>query len=336
MARTLYAAMALLLAWWPVPTRAEPTARELRLMASLERDFEQGKSARALRRLGKALRSGKASAPELWLRYARLSVPCEGERLLSLPARDLRRVQGVWAAFPEQLARDAASAADNGEGDDYRRVFVHRGVLVALGGEGARALELVRPWVRREDAESVTCLRQLSAQAVAHDDLPTAEGALRLARGVLPQDHALPRELGLVLLARGDARGAVLQLEEAFDVDPQGFEVRRDLAYALAGAGRPQDGYTLLKAEGDRCRETARCTLELARLALEASSAPAAATYVEGLLKQEPKNLEAWLLLGEIHVRSGDAAAAKRAYGEVLRLSPQNPRAREALQTLSP
>lgn len=329
MPRPAYAVICMF-ACWPAGAQAEPTPRETRLIAQVERDLAKGRAARATRKLGDALASGGATSAELWLRYAELRVPCSGESLLALNARELREAAHVWGAFPEQLARDRRE-----QDEAFRRALLHRAVFLARAGSGSGALDLARLAARREDPESVACLRQLAAQAVAHEDLPAAEGALRLARGLLPQHHALPRELGLVLLARGNARGAVAQLEEAFSIDPRQLEVRRDLAYALASAGRASEGYALLAVESERCAEHTRCSLELARLALEGASLEAAEQHASALVRRDPKNLESWLLLGEVRTRAGHMDEAKRAYEEALRLSPGNPRAREALRSLS-
>lgn len=112
-------------------------------------------------------------------------------------------------------------------------------------------------------------------------------------------------------------------------------KIRRDLSYALASAGRAKEGYALLNVESERCAETVRCLLELARLAFEAAATGQAEQHASTLVRRDPKNLDGWLLLGEIHSRAGNTDSAKRAYEEALGLAPGNPRAREALRSLA-
>jgi Flp pilus assembly protein TadD len=103
----------------------------------------------------------------------------------------------------------------------------------------------------------------------------------------------------------------------------------------MAASGRPAEAYALLEREAGACGSTSGCLLELGRLALETGSVDKALGHVELLVQQQPENLDAWFLLAEARTRSEDTQGARQAYERVLALSPNHPRAREALSALT-
>ncbi len=320
-------AVGCLLVWMCPRARAELSARDLRVLAQAEQ--AQGRPERALALIARVIaRSPEEPAP--WVRYGELSAPCATDVVLRRTKAQHIQAERTWRALPEQRARDEAESNVH-----WRRALGHLAVHLSLRGEFPRALEVVRYGSARGDLGAAPCLRQIAAQAIARERLDLAREALLLARALAPEDLALARELGLLLLARGDARGAVEQLSEALSGDPEQIELRADLAYALGSTGRAEEGHALLTRDGVRCGAQPTCALLRARLSLEGGALDRAEREARALVERTPRSLDGWLLLGEIRVRAEDVAGARRAYERALALSPGHARAREALKGLT-
>lgn len=132
-------------------------------------------------------------------------------------------------------------------------------------------------------------------------DLPDlAEDLLGLSLERCPQHAAAHHNLGNLLLARGDLRGALLRFQAA-------ARLNRNSAPPLVNAGS--------------------CLLQLGRPA-EAARTLARAT------RRDPANFEAWANLAEVKRQLGDRAGAARAYRKALALRPDDQRLRARAQSL--
>ncbi|MFT3922352.1 MAG: tetratricopeptide repeat protein [Myxococcales bacterium] len=324
--------------WWvllgwssTVTAWAEPSASERRLLERVDQELARGESKRALRQIARVITGKQGASPELWLRYAELRAACASDKPIRLSASDISTSARVWEQLPALLEGQSLD-----ENRALRLTLLHWGVFLAASDAAPKALEVMEPGLRRGEVASVDCLRQVAAQAVAHQRLNDAHAALSRARALMPEHHQLPRELGLVLLAQGRADASIPEFEAALEAEPQSLEVRRDLAYALASAGRAQEGFAALAGDAARCREAPGCLLELTRWGFEAGRLDEAREHARALTQADPRNVDAWLLLGEITSQKRDLEEAKRAYSEVLKLAPNQVRAREALKGLSP
>jgi hypothetical protein len=304
-----------------------PASSSRRLLERVEAELARGKPEEAERRLARALLHG-LSEPQVWLRYAELNAPCLPTHAPAVSSRTIRLAERVWSQFAQmQTELDPAD-------DALRRVRLHWSVVLANARHWEASLERASAAGRRQDPVSVACLRQIAVLAVRTDELAHAEAALTLARAYMPQELTLAGELGLVLLARGDAATALGPLSERFAAAPRDLGARRDLSYALAAAGRAPEGHELLAREAVVCAEDAGCLLELARLALEAKAGAAALEHAAALVHKAPQNLDAWFVLAEAQTVASDLHAARQSYEHILELSPQQPRARAALEAL--
>jgi tetratricopeptide (TPR) repeat protein len=158
---------------------------------------------------------------------------------------------------------------------------------------------------------------------------------LTLARGFAPSDPELASELGLVALSEGDTDTALSALAERFAADPSSLLARRDLAYALSAAGRPAEGFALLGIAASACGAAPTCLLERARWAFEAGLLGEALSLARVLLEREPEHLDGLFLSADALLAQGELEQARLIYQSILRISPGNLRAKNALSALA-
>jgi predicted Zn-dependent protease len=118
--------------------------------------------------------------------------------------------------------------------------------------------------------------------------LEQAETTLRLACGMAPDDAEILANLGAVLVARQKFPEAVSCLERAIEQEPGKFSVALHYARALIGVNETDKAIRWLR---------------------KASS-------------MDHRSVEAWLLLGETMLSSGDAVEAKIAAKRAVELAP--------------
>jgi tetratricopeptide (TPR) repeat protein len=302
-----------------------------RVLSAVERDLQRGQHAGALRRLRSSLQTDPREAAWL-LRYAQLVVPLASPRAVTSPAL----TEGASDLLRWLMRRDALPGDPDAPLDLAREhaLALHAAVAEAVLARYPEALTRVTSTAQLQDALAVLCLRQIAALAVTRETLPVAEQALALARQYLPQDLTLGTELGHVLLARGATEQAIPLFAERYAVSPSLLEARRDLAYALSAAGRAGEALALLTPVADACRVEPGCSLEAARIALEAGRPSEAIAFAEQLLAREPDDLDALFVAADAHTRTEQLDAARAAYERVLRVRPESVRAKQALEQL--
>jgi predicted Zn-dependent protease len=112
---------------------------------------------------------------------------------------------------------------------------------------------------------------------------------------------------GLGIRQAGDTRDAAAIVSRLEALSPAQSAHAADLLDA-AGTLNPDRHVEVLRAE----------------LALHHRDVPRARRLLEGVVADEPENIEAWALLAEA-LRRSDAAAARRAQAQVRRLAPPVP-----------
>jgi tetratricopeptide (TPR) repeat protein len=306
---------------------AQATSAQERADAALLRKTEQllaqGKHERALRGLARSLRGAPSDA--LLVRYAELALPF-------VPPAD--EAHG-------QLLREAAELFLSALGRHYQEdtlppaLALSTAWALALRGDYEASQALIARFARADDARSVPCLRAIAALALRSAQPTVARSVLTLARSFAPADPELASELGLVALAEGDTETALNALAQRFANDPSSLLARRDLAYALSAAGRPAEGYALLgMIAGGLCGGEPTCLLERARWAFEAGMISAALAGARLLLEREPEHLDGLFLAADALLAQGELEQARLIYQSILRISPGNLRAKNALSGL--
>jgi len=302
-----------------------------RVLTEVERDLQRARPADALRRLRAALQGDPRELR--WLaRYAELAVPFDDAAHL-----DRRGSPAGAADLLARVARRDALPWDPEVATDVEReraLALHAALAEALLERYSESFARVVDAARLQDPQTVLCLRQIAALLVTREQLELAQHALELARQYLPQDQVLLAELAHVLLARGAGEQAITLFAERYAIAPDQLEARRDLAYALTTRGRAGEALALLSAVRATCEANLGCSLEAARIALEAGRPPDALAYAQKRLLAQPNDLDALFVSADAHTRTGNVAAARAAYEQVLRVRPESVRAKQALEQL--
>lgn len=300
-----------------------------RVLASVDRDLARGAAPRAERRLLAALMQQPRSTL-LLARYAELALP------LSAEASPAPRPESARTLLARLQNRDALPGDADAlpEPERERVLLLHAALAQAVLARYDDALALATAAGRLQDLGTVSCLRRVGAIAASRDQLDSAERALSLARQFYLQDLALATELGHVLLARGQGEAALRLFAERHAIQPDALAARRDFAYALASQGRAGEALGLLVAARAGCEADSDCTLEAARIALEAGRPVDAITWAQRRLALRGEDLDALFVLGDAHTRTGALHEARNAYERVRAVRPDSVRARQALEQL--
>lgn len=221
----------------------------------------------------------------------------------------------------------------------------------------------------RDEPQSVRALRLLAQAHVRRQEIVLAEDALQLAMEAAPDQAPAHLQLAELRLRSGDGTGAAQVLEEFLERVPDNQQVQLVLARlqlsqhdvaALAITAdrvlstRPEHplGYYLrgLALQGqeehaaaieqfesalEKAPETAaEPVIALARSDLALGDGQRAERRVQRLLADDPDNLVAMNLLGDIYLANGKQAEARAQYTSIIRHMPQSPQAYERLARL--
>jgi tetratricopeptide (TPR) repeat protein len=304
----------------PQATAEDSAQVEAAVLRKAERLVQQGKSERAVRELSRTLR--KTHSDVLLARYAELALP------YALPAGEAQEKARLAAAslFLTALAQRPADAPPL-----PATLALAAAWAEALRGDFAASQALIARYARADDAHTLPCLRAISARALRAEQPAVAREVLTLARSFAPTDPDLESELGLVALAEGDTETALTALAERFARDPGSLLARRDLAYALSAAGRPAEGFALLGIAAASCGRDPTCLLERGRWAFEAGMLMEALAAAHVLLEREPEHLDGLFLAADTLLEQGELDQARLLYQSILRIAPNNLRAKSAL-----
>ncbi|MDO9597790.1 MAG: PEP-CTERM system TPR-repeat protein PrsT [Azoarcus sp.] len=209
-------------------------------------------------------------------------------------------------------------------------------------GEASRALEMIQPLLAAQNQDAA--LQGLAGQIyLANGDLEKAEAYFEKSAAAAPDDASARTRLGVARLAGGDAEGAFADLEAASRLDETSGQA--DLAMILAYMRRsefdkaleaqktlegkqpdnPQThnlkgGILLAKKDPAGARAAFERAVELkpdflaaqvnlARLDLADKTPDAAKARFEGIIKQNPKNVDALLAYADLQNSTGSSAA---------------------------
>lgn len=123
-------------------------------------------------------------------------------------------------------------------------------------------------------------------------------------------------------LARGDHRLAVSRLRDALALDPTLAPALVDLGRALYSVGDYEDSisaYELALAQDSRLRSAFE---GIAQSFAASKKYDEAAEHLRALLRIEPKDVQAWLRLGDVDMWRGDELSARDNYRKAATLDP--------------
>ena len=134
----------------------------------------------------------------------------------------------------------------------------------------------------------------------------------------------VPRRIGSVARALGDATAAIAAWERALVLDGDFAAVRLDLARLLMQRGQWNHAEAQLRAALDTVPTYAAASLELAALLRHTGRPPEAMHLLAELLHRDPYNFAALITLGETMLELGRNADATRAFRRVLTFDPDH------------
>jgi tetratricopeptide (TPR) repeat protein/spermidine synthase len=132
-------------------------------------------------------------------------------------------------------------------------------------------------------------------------------------------------ELGRLLYARREMAASLTQLQRAYTLEAHYPRLRRNLAMALMGAGRPGDAAAHLRALLDTQPESADLHILLGRSLAKQGRLEDAIPHLRRGVGLEPGNPAYHANLGLALEEQGALVQARAEYQESLRLNPDNP-----------
>lgn len=245
------------------------------------------------------------------LRAAIKSQPDDGARQLAL-LDFLTTRRGPAVAEKEYLAAIAAQPKDanlrfglarlyraTGRPDDTRRVLEE--IVTAL----------------KDTPAALTARNQLAADLLASGKMTQARALNGEVLTASPRDGAALLLRGRMLLADGDARGAVIDLRAAAKDQPGSPEVTGLLAQAHRVAGEPQLAREVLVDAVKFKPASPDLRLLLAADMADAKEYKAAGNEVEAALKAAPQSLRAHEMKAQLALAQKDAKAAEAVYASL-------------------
>lgn len=238
------------------------------------------------------------------------------------------------ALSPEQratLERMAArSPADPVALTDLSRVYERDRNL-------AKAETVARQAVAATPKNPLTLI-QLARVLAAKGDRSHALEQARDAHALAPNNAEITHILGRIAFDDRQYRWAASLLEQAARDQPASPELQLDWARAAYSVGRVTEAQAAALRARDAAGQTSLATeasrfSELLTISTNPESVNDAATAIDTLLKQEPRNVPALIASARLADRRKDAIAARRAYEQALEQYPDFGPAQKALAT---
>ncbi|WP_027480757.1 tetratricopeptide repeat protein [Deinococcus pimensis] len=227
----------------------------------------------------------------------------------------------------------ALKALDRAEGVDPQSAAIYnqRGTVYRLKGDNAQALEMLRRAAILNPEDAVV-LYNLGDLYNALGQLPQAVSTLQRAVVAAPQDAVARAYYGKLLLLNGNPDAARVELAQAERIAPRNAYVVGQ--FGVFGYLTKDNLLARVKLEQAVKLEPLRYPefyYYLGRVALDAGRAKDARGDLTRAASLASTNPEYFYWLGRAQEASGDKGAARQAYGEALRLSPNMKLAQDGL-----
>ncbi|WP_148290801.1 XrtA/PEP-CTERM system TPR-repeat protein PrsT [Sulfuricella denitrificans] len=159
-------------------------------------------------------------------------------------------------------------------------------------------------------------------------DPASAEKELRKALALgMGRDKVAPG-LGKVLLMQGQFQKVLDETDQTAAKKPTSPEILGLRGNAYLGLGKYQDAKQSFEQALQSRDDFADALLGMARLAIEDKDIDAAVSFTDLAVSKNPKNIDAWFFKGDLLRAQGKIQPALDAYGEALKIMPDNTPAR--------
>lgn len=173
-----------------------------------------------------------------------------------------------------------------------------------------------------------------AAAAYSRRDLPSAERECRSILTSHPGQADALHLLGLVLRLKGDLAGAEPLLRQSIESEPRRAEFRTNLGNLLRAAGRLTDAEQQYRTALTIEPGARLARLALARLLIEGSVPAAAEQEARVLVERDPRDADAWAVVGAAQRALGRPDEAEASYRRALAVRPDFALARHNLGAL--
>lgn len=147
-----------------------------------------------------------------------------------------------------------------------------------------------------------------------------------------PNNERVLDQLGFIRAKLEDWQGANRVAQQLSQTNPD--RARQLRAAILIGQERFDEGASLLRTLPEDERQRAASIAALVQTYLRNGETDKAAEFLDGLLKENPENLQALGLRGNLYLAAGERDAAIAAYERILQTDPGNAGARSAMARL--
>ena len=200
-----------------------------------------------------------------------------------------------------------------------RKLFEHVINLLKNGSE-SDAEKLCRSQLA-EFPRDVNFLSLLGSILLRQNDFEGAEENLKIVAEISPSYPKVQEDLGTVLLNLGRPQEAVLPLQRAIEQHPDNAGAFFKLGGALKSLGRHEAGDAALKMASDL--SPAQANLEKATHLFAQGKFRESETIAKKILEENPREVNAGLLLGRIAIHARAFKQAEKLLKRVVEIAPK-------------
>jgi len=198
----------------------------------------------------------------------------------------------------------------------------------AAAAEAFRTATLIQP-------DNVEALILLSRSLFNSRDLP---GALSAAAGGLkadPHSALVHANFGMLLQADGKCAPAIMEIQQAVDIEPSNAGYRNMLGTVLLACSKTEKAAVEFDTAARIEPGKASYRINQAFVLYKMKEFQKARSILEQAIEKYPCNASAWNNLGLIHHAQGMDGRARKAFEKAIECNPDHVNARENLKALS-
>ncbi len=233
---------------------------------------------------------------------------------------------------PEEAIRDLRAALDA----DPRNVLILMKLAQAYERNGSRELALERLAQATQVSDYRPAVTRRYARTLLDDGkTDIAENVLLESLKRNPSDRDLTIALAGIRLDKRNYVSALQIADALMKDDPNDEVAARIRAAAYAGQKRYDESIAVLSAAAERSGDGDTATMiSLVRTYLSAGTPEKAETYLNDVIKRDPANAEARILLGSVHSAQGESDEAEAAFRAAIEADPTSADAYASLARL--
>jgi protein O-mannosyl-transferase len=260
------------------------------------------------------IRHNAAQRPDSWTARYRLGLVLQNERRNAEAIAEFQEALRLHPAFARLHTSIGINLAALGRLDEAAAHFE-----TALAGD-------------LDDEERATTQLQLGNLRVTQNRFDDAAAAFRAGAALTPGAAELHYNLGIVLRQTGDRAGAIAALRDAVASDATIAKSQFALGKLLSESGDVAGALEPLRRAVQLAPEQLAYRHGLAAALLLSGDPDSAEGQLRAIVAGDPRNADAYNLLGVVFEKRGDRAAAIAAFEQALQIDPRHPGAAANLQ----